>query len=221
MLKKYLEIPSLDLPLRYPDLRDVSTVIEDSGRRIQIDTVNWPDYSYQPEVVMFCGYTEDEILLKYRVHESHIRADNMKLNSEVYKDSCVEFFISTGTDFFYNFEFNCIGTAYAAYGIPGDRELLEEKEVSRIRAFSTLGGNPIPVREQTEPWELTVAIPFEILREKEFRTPEDQKFHANFYKCGDELPRPHFLSWNPIETEEPDFHQPNFFGEIRFLNKHP
>ena len=24
---------------------------------------------------------------------------------------------------------------------------------------------------------------------------------ANFYKCGDELQKPHFLSWNPIKIE--------------------
>jgi len=115
---KTLDIPYIHPSGRYPELPDLSAEIEKSGGRIQIDTVNWPDYGYQPDVSMFCGYTDDEILLKYRVHESHIRADNTELNSEVYKDSCVEFFISTGTDFFYNFEFNCIGTAYAAYGTP-------------------------------------------------------------------------------------------------------
>jgi len=221
MLKKYLEIPSLDLHSRYSELPELSAAIEDSGRRIQIDTVNWRDYSYQPEVTMLCGYSEDEILLKYKVLESHIRANNTELNSEVYKDSCVEFFISTGTKFFYNFEFNCTGTAYAAYGITGDRERLEEKEVSRIRTFSTLGKNPISVREIEEPWELTIAIPFDIFRDNELQKPGDQVFYANFYKCGDELPRPHYLSWNPIKTGKPDFHQPDFFGKIRFLKKHP
>ncbi len=39
---------------------------------------------------------------------------------------------------------------------------------------------------------------------------------ANFYKCGDELQTPHFLSWNPIEIEKPDFHRPDFFGTLRF-----
>ncbi|WP_449033796.1 carbohydrate-binding family 9-like protein, partial [Prevotella sp.] len=27
----------------------------------------------------------------------------------------------------------------------------------------------------------------------------------------------HFLSWNPIDLPAPDFHRPDFFGEIRFL----
>ena len=39
---------------------------------------------------------------------------------------------------------------------------------------------------------------------------------ANFYKCGDKLQTPHFLSWNPIDLEKPNFHCPEFFGMLRF-----
>jgi hypothetical protein len=41
---------------------------------------------------------------------------------------------------------------------------------------------------------------------------------ANFYKCGDELQVPHFLSWNPIGVETPDFHRPEFFGKLVLEN---
>ena len=34
------------------------------------------------------------------------------------------------------------------------------------------------------------------------------------YMCSDDLPVPHFISWSPIHTPEPSFHQPIFFGEI-------
>jgi hypothetical protein len=39
---------------------------------------------------------------------------------------------------------------------------------------------------------------------------------GNVYKCGDNLPVPHFISWNPITTENPDFHRPDFFGQMKF-----
>jgi Carbohydrate-binding family 9 len=48
---------------------------------------------------------------------------------------------------------------------------------------------------------------------------EGKKCKANFYKCGDKLAQPHFLAWNRIETPEPDFHQPAFFGDIEFETK--
>ena len=37
---------------------------------------------------------------------------------------------------------------------------------------------------------------------------------ANFYKCADKTKRPHFVSWQPILLPNPDFHCPQFFGEI-------
>ena len=39
---------------------------------------------------------------------------------------------------------------------------------------------------------------------------------GNFYKCGDKLQTPHFLSWSPIGLERPMFHCPAFFGTLSF-----
>ena len=39
---------------------------------------------------------------------------------------------------------------------------------------------------------------------------------ANFYKCGDRLKQQHYLSWNPIDLPRPNFHCPEFFGELTF-----
>jgi hypothetical protein len=44
----------------------------------------------------------------------------------------------------------------------------------------------------------------------------DKKYRGNFYKCGDNLPRPHFLAWNNIQSEEPNFHLSAFFGDLLF-----
>jgi hypothetical protein len=49
-----------------------------------------------------------------------------------------------------------------------------------------------------------------------FNTLDGLEAGGNFYKCGDHLKVPHFLSWNPIKTEKPDFHLPAFFGKMRF-----
>ncbi|MFR4039417.1 MAG: carbohydrate-binding family 9-like protein, partial [Butyricimonas faecalis] len=38
----------------------------------------------------------------------------------------------------------------------------------------------------------------------------------NIHKCGNKLPHPHFVTWNPIPTEKPDFHRPEFFGTLIF-----
>ena len=41
--------------------------------------------------------------------------------------------------------------------------------------------------------------------------------YANFYKCGDDTPQPHFISWSPIDLPKPDFHAPQFFGVLELL----
>ncbi|MDE6269894.1 MAG: hypothetical protein K2M12_03440, partial [Muribaculaceae bacterium] len=43
-----------------------------------------------------------------------------------------------------------------------------------------------------------------------------KQLRANFYKCGDLLSTPHFLSWNRVDTPHPDFHRPEYFGAIKF-----
>ena len=37
---------------------------------------------------------------------------------------------------------------------------------------------------------------------------------ANFYKCGDDTAYPHYGMWRPFQSDKPDFHRPEEFGEI-------
>ena len=51
--------------------------------------------------------------------------------------------------------------------------------------------------------------------EKHLKTENLPKaVRGNFYKCGDKTAHPHFVSWNPVGTPSPDFHRPEFFGEL-------
>ncbi|WP_369804276.1 carbohydrate-binding family 9-like protein [Chitinophaga sp. MD30] len=51
------------------------------------------------------------------------------------------------------------------------------------------------------------------------RQPGDHESQGNFHKCGDEMPTPHFLTWNHVSTHThtPDFHRKEDFEEILFL----
>ena len=50
----------------------------------------------------------------------------------------------------------------------------------------------------------------------EIHSLDGRDMRANFYKCGDKLTTPHFLSWNKIDLPSPCFHCPPFFGQIHF-----
>lgn len=65
-------------------------------------------------------------------------------------------------------------------------------------------------------WSLTVALPIELFSLNNITPLSGRSVKANFYKCGDELPEPHYLSWSRVGTERPNFHTPEFFGTIYF-----
>lgn len=182
-----------------------------------IDVLNWPSYSYKPDVKFKIAHCQNQVLLKYAVSEDNILANIVSINGAVCTDSCVEFFISTHRDdSFYNFEFNCIGTPHAEYGIVGKRELLDPEIVKRIKTRSSLGNQPFDERKGGYQWEIVIIIPGECFVFDKNLVFKGLNAKANFYKCGDNTSTPHFLTWNPVDTDHPDYHQPSFFGEILF-----
>ena len=63
---------------------------------------------------------------------------------------------------------------------------------------------------------MMILIPKQCLIKDEGLMFSGFKARANFYNCADETIIPHFVTWNPIGTEKPDYHQPQYFGEIIF-----
>jgi hypothetical protein len=182
-----------------------------------VDTLNWKDFGYLPGVNFRIAHTGKEIWLKFYVKEKHIRAAETRINGEVHKDSCVEFFLSPDGQNYYNFEFNCIGTVHLGWG-PGrhDRQFVDPALIKKISIGSSLGGSPFDEKTGDFSWELMVRIPIECLAFTSLHGLGGIKAKANFFKCGDETSRPHFVTWNPVKTPEPDYHRPEFFGEIYF-----
>ena len=175
----------------------------------------WVEFSYKPEVRFAIAHSDDYVFLKYFVEENDIRAVNTQVNSSVCEDSCVEFFIHFNDEKgYYNFEFNCIGTQLAGFGKTKlERDLLPQVVVATIKTESCI--SPVKIKEAIY-WELSVAIPLNAFIHHNFSTLAGRQGRANFYKCGDKLPEPHFVAWCDIQSAEPNFHLPEFFGEIHF-----
>lgn len=196
---------------------DELSLLLDCHERNLIGMVPWPVYGYIPDASFSIAYGSDCIFIKYYVIEKAIRAIYRRTNEPVYKDSCVEFFISFGDEeAYYNFEFNCAGTCLLGFGKnKRERKLLPEPLIRKIKNQVLLktvkGAGPSNIS-----WELTLMIPLDVFYHHPLISLNGQHCKVNFYKCGDELPEPHFLSWNDIKVEEPDFHLPEFFGEMQF-----
>ena len=192
-----------------------------------IDVAQWPERNngYKPEVRFRIAYSQQMLFIEYYVKEANIKAlYSEDKESKPFKDSCCEFFFSPECNSnYYNMELNCIGKGTFAFrrgGRKGPKIAYGEEIMKRIFRYSTLGEAPIEtsVKENGElfEWKLTVAIPLECFTETPMNELQGKTMRANFYKCGDDMPKPHFLTWNRIELEKPDFHTPDFFGALHF-----
>ncbi|NGM61637.1 hypothetical protein G5B30_06870 [Sphingobacterium sp. SGG-5] len=177
-----------------------------------VDNSPWQEaFPYKPDVRFQIVHSEDTIYIRYEVEEEYVKAQYIRPNESVYEDSCVEFFISLDNKHtYYNFEFNVLGTGLIGYGpaVKADRLRLDPAVVEQVNTFSQVFNS-----EGKKRWRLVLGIPKRIFNQE---VNSGRKAYANFYKCGDKLPQPHFLAWNDIENPTPNFHLPQFFGELSF-----
>ncbi|HNU76735.1 MAG: carbohydrate-binding family 9-like protein [Prolixibacteraceae bacterium] len=198
-------------------LNSASLLLENLVEMHRVDCINWKEFSGKPAVDFRIGHTADHLLLKFYVREDFLRAMETEINGDVYQDSCVEFFLAIDGRHYYNFEFNCIGTPHVAWGEGRhNRQHLPPEVVRTIGVKSSLGKEPFGVRTGPFSWNLVVLIPASVLVHDPGISFAGLSATANFYKCGDKLPEPHFVTWNPVGTPQPDFHRPEFFGKIDF-----
>ena len=217
---KYLIMKSLFIPylseLNTLSVDKASDYLDENGTRISVETVNWPEkFGYKPLTTVCVGYSNSAIHALFQVHGNCLRAVNTQDNQNVFEDSCVEFFVKKpDSDFYYNFEFNCIGVCKAAKHLKDRNNAtdLTQDQMHKIGRWSSLGNRAFNELSGLFSWELHISIPFELIDIDPKNLPD--KILGNFYKCADATDQPHFVSWNPIKTEKPDFHRPEFFGEI-------
>jgi len=214
---KTLKAHKLIFSSDYPDLDSVSAAL-DALWKNNIDQLNWEGFDYKPIVRFSIGYTDHEIMLKYLITEDYFKAEKTESNQNVFEDSCVEFFISPADDgIYYNLEFNGIGTCLLGTGTSRkDRRKADPEIIAGIRRKTSIGEKPVLERKGKFEWTITIAVPLSVFFHHKIKTLRGKTIRANFYKCGDMLSIPHYLTWNPVGTPKPDFHRPEFFGIVRF-----
>lgn len=212
---KTLMIPKLATVHYHSSFEDIATALAPLAGST-IEEIPWPDYSYKPFAHVKIAYTADSLLLHFSVNEKHIRAKYRNTNDPVYRDSCVEFFISFDTVNYYNLEFNCLGTALVGYGTTdkSKRGLLQKEVIEQIKTHAVIKSESgVAIT-----WQLLLNIPLNLFETSGIHTLSDVQCTGNFFKCGDDLPTPHFVAWNNIDYPTPNFHLPQFFGNLHFLS---
>ena len=182
-----------------------------------VDKVNWPEsFPEKPEVKVEFRNDSEALYLHYFVKGEQLRAVTTEDQGPVWEDSCVEFFCQVPGDRHYlNFETNCIGAMVASrrLGKTEDAQPFPPEEMARIERRCSFPREAFEEKDGLFEWEVELRIPLDLIfREQKPVFP--QPLRVNFYKCADKTKKPHFLSWQPINLPTPNFHCPQFFGEI-------
>ncbi len=169
-------------------------------------------------------YDEANIHVFFRVEDRFVRSVATEYHGSVWEDSCAEFFFTPGTDIsegYFNIEMNCCGVMLMAHqtGLGQNTVSVAVDDCQKIEIVSSIKEKTVDP-EIAEPltWSLQYRVPALML--EKYASVEKPAagviWRANFYKCGDETSHPHWLTWSPVDRPSPNFHLPEFFGEIEF-----
>ena len=175
---------------------------------LAVDEMPWEPVKDISMTAQIC-YNADGFYVHLKAVESNIVAKLSAPLSEVCMDSCMEWFFcpKEGDGRYLNFEMNPIANTYIGIGCDRyDRIRLapgEETERFQKKANYTADG-----------WEVFYNVPTSFMQVfyPGYVPKSGDVVRANAYKCGGTTP--HHLTWNPVGTERPDFHQPDYFGEM-------
>ncbi len=212
-VRRVEEPPALDAGWNGPGWRDAEA--------LSISHFHPESSAHHPRAQARMLYDAQGLYIQFYVEDRYVRATFTEYQSPVCEDSCVEFFVQPCPDKDYlNFEMNAIGTLLL-YCIEdfAQRKFkpVPSEAATGMRVYHSLPG---PMEEEhAGPLEWTVAyfVPFELLERytEPVGDPAGKEWRANFYKCAEKSSHPHWASWSPI-GEELLFHQPKYFGVIRF-----
>ena len=149
-----------------------------------------------------------------RCYESDPYISYTQPDDPVFKDSCMEVFLNCYPELpeygYLNLEINASGASRCRFGVDREhRYYLAEKGLTRPE---------ITVTKTEAYWEIHTVITehlIEGLYERPCSFAPGHKMRGNFYKCGEEVPSPHWSSW--VEMRRLDFHDPVCFGTFQIV----
>jgi hypothetical protein len=163
----------------------------------------------------------------FRVEDRYVRCTRTAYMSDVWRDSCVEFFVQPKpARGYFNFEFNCGGALLCSHVVDPTRTAngfvdftrLPEHDGRQVTVVPSLPPVVEPeIREPVE-WTLAFSIPFALMTKYvgPIGPVAGQTWRANLYKCAEDNSHPHWAAWSPVD--EPNFHLPRCFGTIQFAH---
>jgi len=179
---------------------------------VEISNNTW-NYPYAPRMTAQMTYLPEKgIVVRLTCFEKEPFTRYTEPYDPVYTDSCMECFFNLCPEKskdYINVETNSTGAYIFSFG-PGRGDV-------RTHIQPKLGIAPeVKITRTSESWTADIIIGNDALHAVygDFEIKCGHRFIGNFYKCGQDGDNPHFVTWNKVDTPKPDFHRPEFFGDI-------
>lgn len=180
---------------------------------------------HRPETTLRLLYHDSGISGRFRVDDRFVRCTRSQDMDDIWKDSCVEFFVQPKPDQgYFNLEFNCGGAMLGSHIIDHERtpdgfrdfERFTLEDCAQVLRKATMPRSIDPEMRTPVLWMIDFFIPFALLEKYvgPLGSIGGQIWKANAYKCADETSHPHWASWQPLPAK--NFHLPESFGAIGF-----
>ena len=183
---------------------------------------------HRPITLAKVTYTDDGLFVFFKVSDRYVVCRHTTFQSQVYKDSCAEFFVQPKPDKgYFNFEMNCGGALLVTYIEDSTRTPTGFKKFTKlppetdalVQRYHSLPQQMEPEQVGPVEWSLEYFIPFSFFERYvgALGPLQGQTWRANFFKCADESSHPHWASWAPLDADfAGGFHRPDKFGMLRF-----
>jgi hypothetical protein len=184
---------------------------------------NWWNDGPKEQTVVKLLWDDENLYIGFYCHDKNISAKVVERHGPVSLDDSVEAFISPNPEKirnYYGFEINVIGTMLNFIKADWYKGPFQW-EPSGVRYRTSFHGLPVKQDSPTDDhWVLELAIPFSNFEKDAPHTPprDGDTWRLNLNRAGGTT-NAQYSTWSPVSTEKPNFHVPEAFGWVRFVNR--
>jgi hypothetical protein len=201
---------------------DVAGTAWEHANTLEVDNFPWYTSGQKQGTQARLLYDDDAIYVQFTCEDAHIFAKETELNGPVCLDSCVEFFAMFDPrkkpDYF-NLEMNCCGMMHVGLGEQREgRRVITPELAAKIKLKASVPGPTKDESPYDNGWWIAAAMSFDMISEfagQKVKPASGTPWRANFYRCGGKTDV-QYGCWNFIPWHQPDFHRPEFFGDLTF-----
>lgn len=182
---------------------------------------NWADqYPYTPDVKFRMWHDSRYFYIEYMVDEELTKAEQTVRGGYVHMDSAVECFLQPNPEadpYYYSIECNAAGYLYLACRTGREDAIDAPLDVNlSVKTEPSCGSEPFSTVALGHPWTLKVCIPTTALFRHHIESWDGFRCRMNIFKCNQGMEKKAFLSWSPVHTPKPSFHNPETFLDVEF-----